>query len=118
MNDFMKRETERRREALLRVEATTDEESRLLAEGAALRDEVREYLDHHSSNDVTVTLDRYTVTLGRGARTLSVRVKGDGTYDMQEEGGNRIGRETASLRTHLMSKKAMIDAVIDWLGME
>jgi hypothetical protein len=116
MNEFLKREEERKQEAKAARGAETDEQKRLAAEAIALRDELRDYLRLTKRPEVEIDAEREVVIIARGKMALHVMVRPDDRYSLEQKGGGILENVRVSLTKVQLDRKEMIDAVLDWVA--
>jgi hypothetical protein len=116
MNEFLKREEERKQEAKTARAADTDEQKRLAAEAVALRDELRDYARLTRRPEIEVEAAGEIVIVARGKMALHVMVRPDDRYSLEQKGGSILENVRVSLTKVQLDRKEMIDAVLDWVA--
>jgi hypothetical protein len=118
MNEFLKREEERKQEAKAARAAETDEQKRLAAEAIALRDELRDYVRLTRRRELEVEAAGEIVMITSGKMALRVVVRPDVRYSLEKKGGSILQNVRVSLTKVQLDCREMIDTVLDWVGSE
>jgi len=116
MNEFLKREEERKQEAKAALGAERDEGKRLAAEAIALRDELREYLRLTRRPELGVETEGAVVIVTLGKMALRVRARPEDRYSLERKGGGILENVRVSLTKVQLDRNEMIDAVLDWVA--